>query len=499
MADELSATSRGGHTRWDVNSVKLGEQRELVPRQVFGHVTDRNDCGYTVLVSRQHILHIPAMALKLESILRLVPNHSSVTVNDILPEHGAGERSSSSAEIIDRDGLSVDSANARHSHSNQTNSEALEQQTKAARGGEYLQHRDAEDSTARPSRKRTLTARPTYSAHTRATRETGKEEPESIAGGFEAVGTVVLEEKCRSLTQHSFYVIGLFWTPLRPFDEVRVSSFQRAMSIEQEEQANDILKRFWIRVGELCSSGRDPVVCDIADDHPSCLTCRTKKLGCDRRARFLFEHTKDEFFSNFEDFKSAIASVPSQDVKLANRTNTKNRRTAFKALGGGGHGGKLCASPYVRSTDGVLVSSSASSSASSSSSSDSTPTASPLSLSLCLSCLRDFEKGKKVSKKKRANHHPAERGANRPWQTLLSAEDVQGAHFWQHEVTHVQMPDLRTELLRRMDSTRREILSLRCKIEDRLASVQEPEPHIEQLLDYTHYYESALTERSRYL
>ncbi|KAJ7019253.1 hypothetical protein C8F04DRAFT_1197901 [Mycena alexandri] len=150
------------------------------------------------------------------------------------------------------------------------------------------------------------------------------------------------------------------------------------MNIDQEGQSATALTSFRIRVGELCGRSRagkgwvgteelrewnranptpcgrclmskDPTVCDIADDHPSCLTCRTKKVSCDRRAQFLFEHTKDKFFADFDEFQSALAATPPKAVKLINRVNTRHRRVALQALGGS----RGRASPY--STTSILL------------------------------------------------------------------------------------------------------------------------------------------------
>ncbi|KAJ7027193.1 hypothetical protein C8F04DRAFT_1189856 [Mycena alexandri] len=51
-----------------------------------------------------------------------------------------------------------------------------------------------------------------------------------------------------------------------------------------------------------CLSSKKRKKCIIDDDQPSCRTCRDTKLGCDRKPRFVFDMTKDEFFPSYEQF-----------------------------------------------------------------------------------------------------------------------------------------------------------------------------------------------------
>ncbi|KAJ7020907.1 hypothetical protein C8F04DRAFT_1241643 [Mycena alexandri] len=97
------------------------------------------------------------------------------------------------------------------------------------------------------------------------------------------------------------------------------------------EPDGNFLERFWRRASELTSryhdtghkwiSGDEVVkwntenrhpcqkcansksrLCRIEKDNPSCLTCRTLKLGCDRKPQFVFALTKDEFFADYDQF-----------------------------------------------------------------------------------------------------------------------------------------------------------------------------------------------------
>ncbi|KAJ7758272.1 hypothetical protein B0H16DRAFT_1535672 [Mycena metata] len=245
------------------------------------------------------------------------------------------------------------------------------------------------------------------------------------------------------------------------------------MSVETQLQTDDVLRRFWLRVGDLCARSRvsdgwvgspelrkwnqenpapcgrcalskDHKTCTIAEDHPSCLTCRNKKLSCDRRARFVFEHTRDEFFADFDEFRRAFSLAPPKDVQNIKKTKSRTRKAALEALKGSAPSSSSVQTPR-------------------------TP------ISLCVSCLQDFEKGKKKGKMKAPSD-----ARPRPLHTLLSSEELQDA-------------------VQRFDSTRAEILSLRCELEDKLESFGESDSTIDQLISYTYYYESALLDHQRFI
>lgn len=42
--------------------------------------------------------------------------------------------------------------------------------------------------------------------------------------------------------------------------------------------------------------------CIIDEDHPSCRACRDVKIGCDRKPRYVFDLTKDQFFPTYPEF-----------------------------------------------------------------------------------------------------------------------------------------------------------------------------------------------------
>ncbi|KAJ7635506.1 hypothetical protein DFH06DRAFT_1336527 [Mycena polygramma] len=51
-----------------------------------------------------------------------------------------------------------------------------------------------------------------------------------------------------------------------------------------------------------CVNSKKKRTCIIDEDHASCRTCRDAKIGCDRKPRFVFDMTKDEFFSTYDQF-----------------------------------------------------------------------------------------------------------------------------------------------------------------------------------------------------
>ncbi|KAJ6518912.1 hypothetical protein C8R45DRAFT_9265 [Mycena sanguinolenta] len=51
-----------------------------------------------------------------------------------------------------------------------------------------------------------------------------------------------------------------------------------------------------------CSTSRTGKTCVIEDDYASCRPCRTARINCDRKIKFLFDSTKEDYFPNFELF-----------------------------------------------------------------------------------------------------------------------------------------------------------------------------------------------------
>ncbi|KAJ7473892.1 hypothetical protein B0H11DRAFT_1337760 [Mycena galericulata] len=53
-----------------------------------------------------------------------------------------------------------------------------------------------------------------------------------------------------------------------------------------------------------CSTSKSRRVCIVDEDNPNCRTCRNAKISCDRKSKFIFDLTKDEFFPEYDQFLS---------------------------------------------------------------------------------------------------------------------------------------------------------------------------------------------------
>ncbi|KAJ7768496.1 hypothetical protein B0H16DRAFT_1453185 [Mycena metata] len=122
----------------------------------------------------------------------------------------------------------------------------------------------------------------------------------------------------------------------------------------QEGAADDFLSRFWLRVNELSARSKLKNTwvataelrkwneqnrgstqnrrCEIGLDSASCLTCKNIKQSCDRRALFIFEHTKQEFFANFEEFMKVFSRRPPKNLQDIKRSQSRVRRRVIEAL-----------------------------------------------------------------------------------------------------------------------------------------------------------------------
>ncbi|KAJ7044255.1 hypothetical protein C8F04DRAFT_1174696 [Mycena alexandri] len=428
MIRELKPTSACRHSRRDTDTVEFGEKSKLVSREILEHLVDRNNGCHTFNVPREHVFDGRTIALKFKSILRSIPNHGLVGISNVFAKRGAIESRSASTQRTGGHSRGPEPGNKR-SNGMAKRAELLQSKTpsiiaKTSKTKNYHPRKATNKLTQTSQKGSGIVGRHPGSQHKGKTR---------------------------------------IWSTLPlAFDEgQQFGDFQTDMNIVQVTKSDELLKRFWLRVGDLCARSRvangwvgteelrrwnkensapcgrclvskDHKVCDVVDDHPSCLTCRNKKQSCDRRARFVFEHTKDEFFSDFEEFLKAFSITPPKEVQEIKRAKSRVRKTAIEALSGS-NGRSI---PYTL----------------------------------------DVESGKKAGKKKKS-----EKGLHqRPLHTLLSP-------------TELQM------VLERLGSTRRQILSLRCELREKLASVGEPEATMDQLLAYTGYYKSALFDHQRYL
>ncbi|KAJ7698509.1 hypothetical protein B0H16DRAFT_1484409 [Mycena metata] len=80
-----------------------------------------------------------------------------------------------------------------------------------------------------------------------------------------------------------------------------------------------------------CTDARTPRICKITIDHPCCQNCRELKIGCDRRARFVFEHTKQDFFDDYQSFLAVYSTKPPRDMRSLKQTGNRARRLLLQA------------------------------------------------------------------------------------------------------------------------------------------------------------------------
>ncbi|KAJ7111511.1 hypothetical protein C8R44DRAFT_742619 [Mycena epipterygia] len=112
----------------------------------------------------------------------------------------------------------------------------------------------------------------------------------------------------------------------------------------------DVVRRFWKRISDVsarcydtdntrkgsndirqwnehnrkscakCTSSRGRRICVVDEDHPSCKTCRSAKIGCDRKLLFLFDMTKAEYFPSFDQFIKVFHSKEHSRPRRNKRT-----------------------------------------------------------------------------------------------------------------------------------------------------------------------------------
>lgn len=71
-----------------------------------------------------------------------------------------------------------------------------------------------------------------------------------------------------------------------------------------------------------CLSSKAQRTCIIDEDHPSCRACRDAKVGCDRKPQYIFDLTKDDFFSDYQSFLEVYNQrQPTQMRKLKQAEN----------------------------------------------------------------------------------------------------------------------------------------------------------------------------------
>ncbi|KAJ7715767.1 hypothetical protein B0H16DRAFT_1804948 [Mycena metata] len=81
-----------------------------------------------------------------------------------------------------------------------------------------------------------------------------------------------------------------------------------------------------------CKGCSVPRKCVIDDGHPSCRTCRTAKAKCERKTKYIFDLTKDDYYPDFETFHAVYKKGPHAPMtKFKAVESRKKRRILLKA------------------------------------------------------------------------------------------------------------------------------------------------------------------------
>ncbi|KAJ7933898.1 hypothetical protein B0H13DRAFT_2500710 [Mycena leptocephala] len=100
------------------------------------------------------------------------------------------------------------------------------------------------------------------------------------------------------------------------------------MSLPDVGPSTYTIERFWKRVAEACDRCKNSKIkrkCEIDVDHPSCRPCRANKVGCDRKPRFVFEMTKDQFFPTYAQFLKVFQDRKATQLKRLRRQEYRFR------------------------------------------------------------------------------------------------------------------------------------------------------------------------------
>ncbi|KAK7018850.1 hypothetical protein R3P38DRAFT_2538758 [Favolaschia claudopus] len=78
-----------------------------------------------------------------------------------------------------------------------------------------------------------------------------------------------------------------------------------------------------------CQRGRTWKACVLEDDQLTCLPCRDSKMGCDRKTKFIFEYTKNNFFPTMDEFMSVYAKKEQADCKIYRKWASRKLRESI--------------------------------------------------------------------------------------------------------------------------------------------------------------------------
>ncbi|KAJ7463976.1 hypothetical protein FB451DRAFT_1264353 [Mycena latifolia] len=143
------------------------------------------------------------------------------------------------------------------------------------------------------------------------------------------------------------------WAPSKTPDEWGAEPSARDLVVPSYRLPKETVDGFWKRVAQLtartqfkqeriastelrdwntrhlmpcnnCLHSKKKHICSVDWDHFSCRTCRTLRINCDRKAQFIFDATKEHFFSSFDQFIAVY--MCKQPGKMRNAKMTENRK-----------------------------------------------------------------------------------------------------------------------------------------------------------------------------
>ncbi|KAJ7662639.1 hypothetical protein DFH06DRAFT_1128851 [Mycena polygramma] len=76
-----------------------------------------------------------------------------------------------------------------------------------------------------------------------------------------------------------------------------------------------------------CTSFKSQRQCVVDEDNPSCRTCRSAKIGCDRKTQFVFDMTKEDFFSNYDQFTKVYENRDPRHLKRLKQAENSFKRS----------------------------------------------------------------------------------------------------------------------------------------------------------------------------
>ncbi|KAJ7215727.1 hypothetical protein C8J57DRAFT_1255422 [Mycena rebaudengoi] len=78
-----------------------------------------------------------------------------------------------------------------------------------------------------------------------------------------------------------------------------------------------------------CMARRSPRHCVVDDNEVSCQACRLGKTACDRKMRFLFESTRNDFFPSRDLFDAVFKLKNKNQSRTYQKTANKRRKAAL--------------------------------------------------------------------------------------------------------------------------------------------------------------------------